>query len=435
MARFRFSWHKLLSLRYRIAATVFVLEAIMLFWVLSTTLNYLEQRAHEETVQRHQVISDLLLELTRNAMLAEEYDDLQLYVERLSQSADVVSISVVNQRNILVVHSDFNRVGSAPSWQSVDEKRRLMELPINNRGRLQVIFSEHSIHQQITEGRHLGIWLAVIGMGVIALAGIIIGSILTRRLTYLMTAVQSFKQTGQWQQVNHEGHDEVSQLSSAFNLMGQEVDRTVSQLHKQQQLLEQRVNQRTHALQQAHNQLVKSNQALEKLANTDYLTGLNNRIRLETRLELLLQCHTQQNQSFALILLDVDHFKQINDTYGHDVGDTTLISLAALLMEQFKQPYQVGRWGGEEFVILCPGLTLEQGMEAAEVLREDIERHHFSKVGQVTCSMGVISAGLNTTSSRDLFRMADEALYRAKAQGRNCVRAGKGVNADVGSLF
>lgn len=113
MARFRFSWHKLFSLRYRIAATVFVLEAIMLFWVLSTTLNYLEQRAHEETVQRHQVISDLLLELTRNAMLAEEYDDLQLYVERLSQSADVVSISVVNQRNILVVHSDFNRVGSA----------------------------------------------------------------------------------------------------------------------------------------------------------------------------------------------------------------------------------------------------------------------------------------------------------------------------------
>ena len=86
-------------------------------------------------------------------------------------------------------------------------------------------------------------------------------------------------------------------------------------------------------------------------------------------------------------------------------------------------------------VTAAPWPSEDLTAQDAEVLREDIERHHFSKVGQVTCSMGVISAGLNTTSSRDLFRMADEALYRAKAQGRNCVRAGKGVNADVGSLF
>lgn len=436
MALFRFSWHQLFSLRYRIAATVFVLEAIMLFWVLSTTLNYLEQRAQEETAQRHQVIADLLLELTRNAMLAEEYDDLQLYVERLSESADVVSISVINRRNILVVHSDFHRVGSAPQWQPVDKTQRLLELPINNRGQIQVVFSEHSVYQQIAEGRSLALWLAVVGMGAIALAGILIGSVLTRRLTNLMDAVQGFKHTGHWQQVSHKGHDEVSQLSAAFNLLGQEIDHNVRQLHQQQMFLEERVEQRTEELQQAHNQLLKSNQALEKLAHTDHLTGLNNRIRIESSLEQLLRLNAQQDEPFVLILLDVDHFKQVNDTYGHDVGDSTLLGLADLLLDEFTEPCQVGRWGGEEFIVLCPGLNLGQGVEAAEGLRQRIECHTFMGVGQVTCSMGVTSTGIDPVpSAKVLLRAADEALYRAKARGRNRVVADKTASSEAESLY
>ncbi len=440
-------FRKLLSLKYRIAATVFVLEAVMLFWVLSTTLNYMEQQARDEMEQRHQVIAELVLDLTRNFIFSEEFDELQLYVEKLTLSSDVVAISVSNLKNIVVVHSDFHRVGEVVQTLPSDSNRYLMEYRITNQGLLQIVFSVDSIHEQISEARTLSLWLALTGMLVIAAAGILIGCFLTRRLTRLMQAIESFKASGSWQSVGifsldkgcldkgclAEGRltgdsadmsngDELSELSSAFNQLGQEVNRNVSSLQQERALLEQRVQERTQELEHAQSSLIETNKTLEQLATTDYLTGLSNRIRIETRIDQLYHECYQSELGFVLILLDIDHFKQVNDTYGHEVGDTTLVHLAQLLQDAFPVNHDVGRWGGEEFVLLCPKRSLSEGVAEAEQLRKRIELNLFPSVGHVTCSMGVAFSGKNH-SAKDLLRRADDALYKAKGRGRNCVIA------------
>lgn len=430
-------FRKLLSLKYRIAATVFVLEAVMLFWVLSTTLNYMEQQARDEMEQRHQVIAELVLDLTRNFIFSEEFDELQLYIEKLTLSSDVVAISISNLKNIVVVHSDFHRVGEVVKTLPSDSNRYLMEHRIANQGLLQIVFSVDSIHEQISEARTLSLWLALTGMLVIAAAGGLIGCFLTRRLTRLMRAIESFKTSGSWQPVaisnlgqsrlSGDGTsifngDELSELSSAFNQLGQEVNRNVSSLQQERALLEQRVQERTLELEQTQISLIETNKTLEQLATTDYLTGLSNRIRIETRIDQLYHECYQSKLGFVLILLDIDHFKQVNDTYGHEVGDTTLVHLAQLLQDVFPVDHDVGRWGGEEFVLLCPKRSLSEGVVEAEQLRKRIELHRFPSVGHVTCSMGIAFSG-KEHSAKDLLRRADDALYKAKARGRNCVIA------------
>jgi diguanylate cyclase (GGDEF)-like protein len=120
------------------------------------------------------------------------------------------------------------------------------------------------------------------------------------------------------------------------------------------------------------------------------------------------------------VLLDIDHFKSVNDKYGHPVGDQVLVDVARLLAEGTREVDVVGRWGGEEFLIICPDTTFDGAMAAAEKLRELISNHSFSVVGSKTASFGVATVRTNDTIPA-LMARADSALYLCKANGRNCV--------------
>ena len=120
------------------------------------------------------------------------------------------------------------------------------------------------------------------------------------------------------------------------------------------------------------------------------------------------------------MIIDVDYFKKVNDTYGHQVGDTTLIEVANILKTNIRESDTVGRWGGEEFVIICPHTNLEGIKIVANIIRGKIEKHQFPVVGNKTASFGITiyqdNDNLETIISR-----ADEALYNAKNNGRNRV--------------
>jgi diguanylate cyclase (GGDEF)-like protein len=124
----------------------------------------------------------------------------------------------------------------------------------------------------------------------------------------------------------------------------------------------------------------------------------------------------------SVVLLDIDKFKKVNDTFGHQVGDTVLQEIASLLLKNVRAADTVGRWGGEEFLILCPQTTLEESANIAQKLRESIETHTFPHVVHNTASFGVASHGKNDTKE-DIVGRADKALYKAKANGRNQVIA------------
>ena len=168
------------------------------------------------------------------------------------------------------------------------------------------------------------------------------------------------------------------------------------------------------------------NRRLEALATTDPLTRVLNRRALLDRLTAEVDRARRFSSSLSLLLLDVDHFKQINDTAGHLAGDSVLRQLGALLEEAVRKVDVVARYGGEEFVAILPGTSTEGGAVFAERLRERVAEQAFDIGGAVpvhlTVSIGIASfPSARVLTTEDLFARADEALYRAKSGGRNQV--------------
>jgi len=170
--------------------------------------------------------------------------------------------------------------------------------------------------------------------------------------------------------------------------------------------------------------LVRAREELRERANKDLLTMLPNRPAISAALEMeLSRCH-RDRRTVGIILLDIDHFKKINDTYGHFTGDAVLRETASRLRSNMRPYDQVGRYGGEEFLVVLPNCDLEQATIQAERMRHRLESDTIMADGtemRISASFGVtVSDG--SERSPDLYvRVADEALYRAKANGRNCV--------------
>jgi len=156
------------------------------------------------------------------------------------------------------------------------------------------------------------------------------------------------------------------------------------------------------------------------LAITDRLTKAYNRFYFETQIHEFMSGYSSFGGNAVLVLLDIDHFKRINDTYGHHVGDQVLQNLVQLLQRHLRRSDRLFRWGGEEFVILMEGITQDQAIESCERLRKVVADHQFPTAQKVTVSAGV-AAFMGHESLDEWFKQCDAALYSAKASGRNCV--------------
>ena len=184
-----------------------------------------------------------------------------------------------------------------------------------------------------------------------------------------------------------------------------------------------RMNAELESIVQARTQeLQEKNRELEVLSVTDRLTGLFNRRKLDHILEEELIRSRRYAISFSVIIIDIDHFKHINDTHGHGVGDTVLEGLAQIMRERTREADALARLGGEEFVIVCRHSGLAGCLTTAEKLREAIAVHDFPEVGHVTASFGAATCRENDDAASLLAR-ADTALYQAKAAGRNRVES------------
>ena len=174
------------------------------------------------------------------------------------------------------------------------------------------------------------------------------------------------------------------------------------------------------ALQQALSELAHNNEELERLATHDKLTGLYNRRRLDQLMGAEMERAWRYGRPLSIMLLDIDKFKTINDTLGHLIGDTILSETAKQLQNSVRSCDLVGRWGGDEFVIICPETTADTALPLAERLCRDYAAHEFSAAKGLTASFGVASYHEGRQAD-DLLSSADGALYRAKRNGRNQV--------------
>lgn len=168
------------------------------------------------------------------------------------------------------------------------------------------------------------------------------------------------------------------------------------------------------------NELKKLNKELQKLSVLDTLTGLYNRRKFNEILLYEMNRYERTKQSFGIILLDIDFFKKVNDTYGHLVGDEVLIKIAILLKNSVRKMDKVIRWGGEEFLITCPETNLKGILHLAESIRNLVEQYKFRTAKKLTISLGIAVVQEDDTLD-SIVNRADKYLYKAKESGRNRV--------------
>ncbi len=200
-------------------------------------------------------------------------------------------------------------------------------------------------------------------------------------------------------------------IKKSFDKYKEIVNHQNDELQELNHFLEEKVQRRTLELEKMKNEF-------KTLATTDSLTHINNRYALMNAFELEISRAKRYNTPLSVIMYDIDHFKNVNDTYGHDVGDYILVELSNLMKQNLRDVDIIGRYGGEEFLILLPNTTLEAAKSFAERLRMKVAETNFKSVGDITISMGVVEFQEDDDIDT-LFKRLDNLLYSSKNNGRN----------------
>lgn len=220
-------------------------------------------------------------------------------------------------------------------------------------------------------------------------------------------------------------------LNSALVVVGMregELDENIEELHEE--VLEARSPEENSIplqerlvtfLEAITTELNESNKSLKKLATTDELTGLLNRHRTEQ----ILNYEVNKDYSagrLSVVMFDIDNFKGINDTYGHEAGDMVLSKLAGCVKQKMREQYLLGRWGGEEFMCILPDTTHEDAIQIAQLICDTVRKNDFDRVGNVTISVGITTA-VENDNLQSIYERVDQLLYHAKETGKNRVCA------------
>jgi len=173
-------------------------------------------------------------------------------------------------------------------------------------------------------------------------------------------------------------------------------------------------------LEKSNKDTFLTHEELLVISRTDCLTGLQNRSRLNEVLHNKIERFKRYSNQFAVALVDIDFFKDVNDTYGHQVGDQVLVEMADVIKEDIRSTDELMRFGGEEFVLIYEEVSLEDVMKITQNLRLKVESHNFGVVRKKTISIGFTLCNENDILM-SIIKRADQALYNAKGNGRNCV--------------
>lgn len=219
-------------------------------------------------------------------------------------------------------------------------------------------------------------------------------------------------------------NDEFGVLAAQFNLLSENLNSVNSKLKSRADVADKQLLETNKILQEQSKELSDINKELHEISITDSLTGLYNRRYFEDTMGKTMEVSKRHGDTNSLIMLDIDYFKRINDTYGHDKGDIVLKEVASILSQNFRKSDVLCRIGGEEFAAICSHSNKRDTLLVAEKIRTLIEQHEFSlddDTVSITISIGVATITPENVSTHlnNLFRFADAALYESKAIGRN----------------
>lgn len=420
-------------------------------------LSELRRIHNEELVNKARVILETISVPLISSIATHEVERLDRTVgdlqERLGEIADLTSVMVLDADGHIIALSDKERYGSTPedplvaqgiaaqgffhSYPVRNQRRHLfVSQPLESRvkslpgirwgtvvAELNVERQDHKLTSLVREGI-----FAVVVAGL--LTAIIIFLVIRRQflspVLRLTRAAQAF-QNGDWTaRANVRGRGELAELGATFDAMAESL---VAHTGNLQQLVHQRTEELASRNAELHTLMAELEQANHRLADmvrTDPLTGLFNRRHLEESLAHHCALATRSGAPLSCAMLDVDFFKNYNDTKGHPAGDEVLRILAAILQRRLRKTDIPCRYGGEEFALLLPNTPGDKALLVAEHIRKLIAATSFpfgtiQPGGALTVSIGVSTLAAGEKSPEQLVREADEALYQAKAEGRNRV--------------
>jgi len=387
------------------------------------TIHQQEQNILRETKQHGEDLARIVSQSLAFSIVGYDYHTIQLLLDEITRSHDLGYAKVLSTKGNVMAES-----GSPPdartSWtmftQDIVFDRKTvgqLVLGLDNTGIIKRLEGQKT---SLISREALIIVLIALGE-FLALSYLIVRpvSIISRSLN------QSIDASGRiTHQIPIASTDEFGLLASQFNDMREQLNEANSRLQSKIEVADAKLTENNRRLTEQAGELQRMNEELQRLATTDPLTGLYNRRYFSAAVESDLALAVRHGDVNSILALDIDHFKKVNDTYGHQAGDQVLVEVANILTKTLRKTDLVCRMGGEEFVMLCRRTQMRESMAIADKLRKEIEAHAFTGIDHaVTVSIGIVTfpEGALVRGVDEYVHEADVALYRSKTGGRNRV--------------
>lgn len=389
------------------------------------TLQQHEEEITEETKRRGQDISRYLSEAIALHVVSYDYQSIQIMIDEVIRNSDIAYTAVTSRKGNIMASSGSANGNTDDNLQFVQK----IQFDSKEIGTLLLTLNNKDIIARLDKKQSELIIREIIIIIVIAI-GQFIGLSL-----YIAAPVTKFSDSLEnnldedgrlTRNIEIHSKDEFGKLATLFNDLRQQLNQAHEKLENKIEIADKQLVEYNQKLIVQSEQLQTINKELEEIAITDTLTGLFNRRHFEKMLDEELEVYTRNNLALSLIIMDIDHFKNINDTYGHHNGDIVLQLSSGTFLQSVRSTDILCRIGGEEFIIICRSTDKKGAIELAEKIRKKIEIADIcldDTKQRITVSLGITTLNPNQTdiNADTLFCEADNALYHSKGHGRNQV--------------
>ncbi len=369
-------------------------------------MNQVEEAMHHENHRRGMAVTLDLAHTSARSLISYDLAELRSYISFSMQQEHVAQAMIIDQKCRVIMHNDLNEIGSIYEKNCQDNRAVYSDhysletglqvidihVPIEvagvQLGSAVISYSHAGVQHELYDLKKNILFILLIGTCVASICAVLVGEYITRPLIHLCNVARNMgSYRFDTKKMENEYSDEIGELTRTFYEMAGK---------------------------------------LEKEVCHDNLTGLFNRNIFQIRLTEECAQSLRYKHPLAVMMVDIDHFKQVNDNYGHPAGDKVLQDIALIMASQLRGEDCLARYGGEEFVILLPQSSKRGALHVAEKVRKKVEKHCFqiddNNTLSLTVSIGVAIFPEDTSDLKWLLALADQALYAAKREGRNLVR-------------
>ena len=396
--------------------------------------NQEKENTLKEINQRGSDISRFVAKSLAFSVVGYDYHTIQLLLDEITMSDDIGYARVLSKKGNVMAESGEEKPENNPTLVLFKQD---INLDTDTVGKLVLgLSTEHTIARLETQKFSLlkreAFIILMIAIGeFLALSFIIVRPVSVMSRSLNNNVDENGRIIGELPVISN---DEFGQLAELFNSLSSELNNANDRLQSKVQSADKQLIETNKQLVNQSEELKRISENLKKMSITDELTGLYNRRRFEELMQSEIELSQRHGDISSILIMDIDHFKVINDTHGHPCGDSVLKDIADLLKSKLRKTDILCRIGGEEFVVLCKRANRKEAEDIAEHLRLTIEQttlHYGKKDIQLTVSIGIATiTGKSTDRDRqNMYRYADKALYHSKGAGRNLVTHYDNINS------